>query len=334
MLVTGGAGYVGVPLSSSLAAAGHKVTVVDCFRQGSEAAALLVGLQNLEVVARDVRDIDQQMVSGFDVIFHLAGISSYPACEANPTAAFSINEEGTRRMVKMLGQEQLLVYASTTAFYGAAGVVDESMALHVGSTSMYGMTKFRGEQACMERGNSISLRFATIFGVSPKMRHDLLVHDFVRRALHDRAIVLFQPDSMRSFVHLDDAIDAYHLAIEKRDLMVGKVFNVGAEELNLTKREVAEEIRRQTGCEIIVTDLSDPSERNFLIGYSKLAAVGFNARKTLSEGIEKLARLYRCLGLSSIVAMSSLVSMDNLESAGWEHRSEERTSRGMATPHG
>ncbi|RME96560.1 MAG: NAD-dependent epimerase/dehydratase family protein [Verrucomicrobia bacterium] len=292
ILVTGGAGYKGVLLTEALLEAGHEVTVLDNFMYGFDSVLGLMKYPHVEFVPKDIRNLEAADVRGYDVIYHLAGISGYPACEANPNSAYMINEKSTELLVSLLDPGQLLVYASTTSFYGDAGreCTEETP---VKPVSMYGITKYQAEQICLRHPRTVALRFATVFGVSPKMRRDLLVNDFVQKAVQDRSLVLFDSASVRTFLHVRDAVAAYLMVLEKADAMVGRVFNVGANSLNHSKMEVARIIREFVEFEIIDTSLPDPDVRNFLINFDRIAALGFQPRWTLRDGVRELVKLYR-----------------------------------------
>ena len=291
VLITGGAGYLGVVLSKALLDKGCPVTILDNFIYGESSILHLMEYPGFDVIREDLRNINGRSLARFDVIYHLAGISGYPACEANPNSAQLINVDATRQLTGKLSRDQILIYASTTSFYGMNGDrCDEDS--HVAPVSLYGKTKYQGEQIVMQKENSIALRFATIFGVSPKMRVDLLVNDFTCKAINDRCIVLFAGDSKRTFVHIKDAIRAYIFAMEHAEDTRNKVFNVGDERLNYSKIEIAETISGLTGCKVIKSDMDDLDVRNFEISFEKIRALGYSVQHTLMEGIQELIRLY------------------------------------------
>ncbi len=292
ILVTGGAGYKGLKLAEALLDQGHAVTIFDNFMYGQEPCLFLFRYPAVEFVHKDIRNIEAKDVKGFDCIYHLAGISGYPACEANPHSAQMINLKGTEILLGHLSREQLIVYASTTSMYGRSGKVctEES---EVTPASLYASTKHEAEKLCMERENSVALRFATIYGVAPRMRWDLMPNDFVMRAVQERALVLFDSRSIRTFLHLDDAVCAYVMVLDHVREMAGNVYNVGCEEMNLSKRQLADKIHEQVEFSIIDSTLADPDVRHFIINFDKIAALGFKPQKTLEQGIGELIRLFR-----------------------------------------
>lgn len=291
ILITGGAGYKGVLLAHKLLEAGYEVTIMDNFMYGYQPVIHLLRYPKLTVLKKDVRIEEYDHLKNYDVIYHLAGISGYPACEANPNSAKLINVDATRNICQKLSKDQVLIYASTTSFYGKSGAVcDETT--EVSPVSMYGITKYQAEQICMQHPNTISLRFATVFGVSPKMRPDLLVNDFAYKAVTERSLVLFESVTKRTFIHIDDAIDAYFHALQKRQIMAGNIFNVGSNDLNFTKMEIAQAVKKHADCTIIDSEMKDFDTRNFIINYDKILKTGYSVHRTLDQGIADLVRLY------------------------------------------
>jgi len=291
VLITGGAGYKGVILTEALLKSGYKVTIMDNFIYGYESVLGFASDRNCMIVKRDIRNLESNDVKDFDVIYHLAAISGYPACEANPHSAQMINVVSTDRLIKLLSADQLLVYASTTSLYGKSGQEQDERSTPT-PESLYGITKWQAEKLCMQRQNSIAFRFATLFGASRRMRCELLLNDFVYRAVNDRSIVLFDSLSVRTFLHLRDAIEAYVMALSQRDEMVGQIYNVGASSMNFSKLELATIIQQHTGNEIIETQLADPDRRDFIINFDKITALGFKPSISIEDGIKELLRLY------------------------------------------
>lgn len=212
ILVTGGAGYKGTMLVNALLNEGYCVSVIDNFMYGYESVLDFVDHKNCTILKKDIRNLQQADVSSYDAIFHLAGISGYPACEANPHSAEIINVNSTKKLVNYLSKDQLLVYASTTSFYGSSGEIkDENSPIL--PVSLYGITKYEAEKICMSHQNAVSLRFATLFGVSRRMRTDLLVNDFIYKAITERSLLLFDSKSIRTYLHIKDAIIAYMMIL-------------------------------------------------------------------------------------------------------------------------
>jgi len=292
ILVTGGAGYKGIILTEKLLRRGHDVTILDNFMYGYSSVLHLVNEPKLDFDKIDVRNLTEKNVKEFDVIFHLAGISGMPACAANPHSAEVINVDATRKLVKLTSKNQLIINASTTSFYGASGSeCDETVA--VSPVSLYGKTKYEAEKIVQEKENSISLRFATIFGTSSKMRDDLLLNDFVYKAIVERAIVIFAGHSKRTFVHVLDAINAYMFCLDNIDKMKGQVYNVGDESLNFSKIDIANAIKKIVDFEIIDSSLPDLDKRSFLVSFKKIRSLGYRSELSLEYGISELIKLYK-----------------------------------------
>lgn len=291
ILITGGSGYKGVLLTEELLKLGHKVTILDNFMYGYDSILYLLQNQNLLINKLDIRNLKEKDVKNFDVIFHLAGISGMPACANNPHSAESINVESVKNLTKLLSKDQLLINASTTSMYGySESICDENSSIE--PVSIYGKTKYVSEKIIQERDNSISLRFATVFGVSPKMRHDLMVNDFTYKAIVDRSIILFAGDAKRTFVHIKDAIRAYIFAMNNSNIMKNNVYNVGDEKMNLSKKDISNNISKYVNFELIDSTLPDLDKRNFEISFEKIKKLGFNTEYDLNDGIVDLVKLY------------------------------------------
>lgn len=294
ILVTGGAGYVGNLLCEALLEGGHEVTIVDNFLYGYDSVLHFVRNPKLEIVKKDIRDQDRSYLKDKDVIFHLASISGYPACEANPNSAHLINVQATREISEALSKNQLLVYASTTSLYGSHGeVCPEDGPIDITTANLYSATKYEGEKSVMQRENSISLRWATVFGVSPRMRAGLLLNDFVQKAVQEGTLVIYSGRSRRSFLHVRDSVKGYLFALERVERMRGQVYNMGDKRLNHSKMELAMMIKEHLDYEIIESALSDKDIRDFVVSYDKVAALGYGCEISANEGIAELVKLYR-----------------------------------------
>ncbi len=291
ILVTGGAGYKGCMLVKELLNAGYRVTILDNFMYGYDSVLGFVNNPNCTIQKKDIRNLQSPDVKNYDVIFHLAGISGYPACEANPHSAQIINVDSTKKLVGFLSNKQALVYASTTSFYGKSGEKKDEKSTPE-PLSLYGVTKYKAEKICMQHENAVALRFATIFGASPRMRCDLLVNDFVYKAINERSLVLFDSKSIRTYLHVKDAVKAYMLILEKPRKTLGQIFNVGSNGLNFSKLELAHKIQKQINFKIIDSDIEDFDKRSFIINYNKISALGYKTSVNMDDGIAELKKLY------------------------------------------
>lgn len=293
ILVTGGAGYIGNLLVEELLEVGHQVTLLDNFMFGYNSILRLVTHKNLGIIKADIRQDDLSYLNDKDVVYHLAAISGALACKANPHSAMEINLRASERIASHLGNEQLLIFASTTSLYGGeGGICNEDTPIN--AYDIYSETKYLAEQSFLQRKNSICLRWATIFGVSPRMRDELLVHEFVRKALKERAVVLYRSNSERTFLHIYDCIQAYLFVLGNADVMQGQVWNMGCESLNLTKMEVAKIIQRYVDYEIVESELTPPGldKRDFTISFEKIRSLGFHRTHRIDDGIQELIKLY------------------------------------------
>ncbi len=291
ILITGGAGYKGTLLAEELLNLGHNVTILDNFMYGYDSVFHLISRKNLTINKTDMRNLKASDVEGFDVVFHLAGISGMPACATNPHSAESINVDSVRNLIALMKPEQLLINASTTSMYGYSEVICDEETV-IAPVSIYGKTKFVSENLIQARDNSISLRFATVFGVSPRMRNDLMVNDFTYKAIVDRSIILFAGDTKRTFIHIKDAIRAYIFAMDNSEIMKNQIYNVGDDGMNLSKKDISNNIAQYVKFEIIDSNLPDLDKRNFEISFKKINALGFKTMYNLNDGILDLVKLY------------------------------------------
>ncbi|MFW5872689.1 MAG: NAD-dependent epimerase/dehydratase family protein [bacterium] len=290
ILITGGAGYKGIVLTNKLLEQGYKITVLDNFMYGYEPIMHLATHPNISIIKADLRNKIEN-IRQYDVIFHLAGISGFPACASNPHSAHLINVEATRTLAKALSRDQLLINASTTSMYGKSGEPCNESTL-VDPVSTYAMTKLAAEKIIMELENVISLRLATIFGFSPKMRMDLMVNDFTYKAVKEGVLVLFDSFAKRTFMHVADAADCYIFSMKNADKMRGGIFNAGGNHLNFSKLDLAKIIKQKYDFNIIDSEMKDKDLRHFIVNFDKIENLGFKPQKTVEYGIEELIKLF------------------------------------------
>jgi nucleoside-diphosphate-sugar epimerase len=300
VLVTGGAGYIGSMLTPQLLANGFKVTVIDNFMFKQVSLGHIVGEPNFELINGDIRDeklLKAQMADA-DIIIPLAALVGAPLCNKDPFAADSVNLQAPLMMMKNVSKSQMILMPTTNSAYGKGGeggYCDETSPLH--PISSYAKHKVEVEKALMERENSISFRLATVFGMSPRFRLDLLVNDFTYRAVNDRFIVLFEAHFRRNYIHVRDVISAFQHGIAKFESMRGNIYNVGLSEANLTKLElcmrIKEHIPNFTIMEASVGE--DPDKRDYLVSNTKIEKTGWIPKHGLDNGIRELIRGYRML---------------------------------------
>jgi len=295
ILVTGGAGYIGSILVPSLIGLNHKVTVIDNLMYKQTSLASLIRNNTFELIFGDVRDeaLMKKLISNADIIIPLAAIVGAPACERDPIAAGSINKDSILWLLNHVSKNQQIIMPTTNSAYGSGdqnNYCDENSPLN--PLSIYARDKVIVEKALMERENSTSLRLATVFGISPRMRLDLLVNNFTFRALTDRFVIVFEGHFKRNYIHISDVVQAFNLAIDHNDKFRGEIFNVGLSNANISKIELCQEIKKVIKDFVFKeADLgSDPDKRNYIVSNKKIESIGFVPTTTLQEGIVELAK--------------------------------------------
>lgn len=298
ILVTGGAGYLGSVLVPALLSDGHEVTVVDTFMYAQPSLLDCCHHARLSVVRGDARDralIVAQLKSA-DAIFPLACLTGAPLCDQDPLEAKSVNLDAVRMLLELRSREQLVIFPTTNSGYGIGQEeIHCTEETPLKPLSIYGRLKVEAEEAVLERGNSITFRLATAFGISPRMRLDLLVNDFVYRAVNDGYLVVFQGDFKRNFIHVRDVARAFVHALAHASAMKGQAYNVGLSDANLSKLELCEEIKKQIpGFYFVEAQIGeDPDKRNYMVSNAKIERAGFQPVVSLQAGIAELIKGYQ-----------------------------------------
>lgn len=303
ILITGGAGYLGSILTEHALLKGYRVTVVDNLMYGEQNLFHLCANPDFDFVFGDVRNesLMAMLVAKADVIIPLAAIVGAPCCDLDPIMATSVNLDAIKMLNRLRSPDQLVVYPTTNSGYGTkTGEVFCTEETPLEPISLYGRTKSDAEAALLDSPNVITLRLATVFGMSPRMRMDLLVNHFVYAALTDRYLVIFEKDFKRNYIHIRDVADCFLHCIDNADAMIGRTFNVGLDNANLSKEELALKIREQIPeFYIHFSEVgSDPDKRNYIVSNERLRQTGFEAKRPLDEGIRELIKGYRLLGRS------------------------------------
>lgn len=300
ILVTGGAGYLGSVLVPKLLSLGHNVTVLDSFTFRQNSLMDCCHYSSFTVVRGDVRDekLIKRLLKSADVIIPLAAIVGAPACDRDRIGAKTINTDAVKLIVDNASKEQRLILPTTNSGYGI-GQKDKSCTEEtpLNPISHYGITKMEAEHFVLERGNSISFRLATVFGLSPRMRIDLMVNDFVYRAMNDRFIVLFEAHFKRNFIHIRDVVKAFVHAIDNFEKMKNEAYNVGLSEANLSKLELCKKIKEHIP-EFVYLEApvgEDMDKRDYIVSNAKIEKTGFKPDFSLDMGIKELIKGFTIL---------------------------------------
>lgn len=300
ILVTGAAGYLGSVMVPELLKIGHEVIAIDNFMYGQNSLLECCYNDNFTMVKGDVRDREliKSSLKGVDVIIPLACYTGAPLCAKDPIGATTVSLDAVKMILELRDKEQKVIYPTTNSGYGIGqeGIFcTEETPLN--PISLYGKIKCEAERAVLDAGNSITLRLATVFGASPRMRLDLLVNDFTHRAVNDRFLVLFESKFKRNYVHVRDVANAFIHCINNFEQMKGETYNVGLSEANLNKWELCEEIKKQLpDFYFVEAEIGeDPDKRNYVVSNEKIEKTGFKAKVTIEEGIKELIKAYKIL---------------------------------------
>lgn len=297
ILVTGGSGYIGSILVPELINLNYEVTVIDNFMYKQSSLNHLCGFKNFKIINGDIRDkkLMASLLNSNDLIIPLAAIVGAPLCSKDPFSAQSINHDAIIDMINIVSKDKIIIMPTTNSAYGSGdknNYCDENSPLN--PISKYAVDKVEIEKLLMNRENSISYRLATVFGMSPRMRIDLLVNDFTYRAFHDSAIVVFEGHFKRNYIHIRDVARAFIHAIENINMMKGQIYNVGLSNANLSKIELCQEIQKHIINFTFVEEKikKDPDQRNYIVSNEKIESTGFKPKFSLSDGIKELIKGY------------------------------------------
>jgi len=301
VLVTGGAGYLGSTLVPALLDRGFAVTVVDNFLFGQDSLAAVCHHQHFSIVRGDVRDraVMAPLVKNADIIIPLAALVGAPMCDRVPLAATSTNKQAIVDMLGNVSRAQRVLLPITNSGYGvgeAGKFCTEETPLR--PVSLYGRDKVGLERILLDKHPSaLSLRLATVFGMSPRMRIDLLVNDFVYRAVHDRFIVLFEAQFKRNFIHVRDVARAFLHGIDHFETMKGGPYNVGLSDANLSKRELCDRIRQQIPQFVVLESEinKDKDQRDYIVSNEKIERTGYRPAHSIDDGIRELVKGYQMI---------------------------------------
>jgi nucleoside-diphosphate-sugar epimerase len=300
IFVTGGAGYLGSIMVPELLRAGFKVTVLDNFMFKQNSLAHVCANPDFDVVKGDARDADlvRELVKQVDVVIPLAALVGAPLCSMDPIGATSLNLDAQLMLLDTLSDDQWLLMPITNSGYGIGEqgkFCTEETPLR--PISLYGKHKVQVEKMALARGNTVSFRLATVFGMAPRMRIDLLVNDFVYRAVYDNAVVLFESHFKRNYIHIRDVANVFLHAIKNFETMRNESYNVGLSDANISKAELCEKIRGHLPSFVPVEAQigEDPDKRDYIVSNEKIKATGFEPRHSLDMGISELIKGYRMI---------------------------------------
>ena len=300
VLITGGAGYIGSVLTPTMLAKGYAVTVVDNFMFRQNSLADCCQYDTFNVVRGDCRDEElmKELLKDADVVIPLAALVGAPLCNRDKIATETTNLEAVKMLSRLASREQRFLAPITNSGYGlgeAGKSCTEDSPLR--PISLYGVTKVEAEKAILERENSLSFRLATVFGMSPRMRIDLLVNDFVYRAVYDRTVVIFEGHFKRNYIHIRDVAKVFLHGIENFDTMKGKPYNVGLEDANLSKLELCAEIKQYLPNFVYIEASigEDPDKRDYIVSNARILSTGFEPEWSLGRGIKELIKGYTIL---------------------------------------
>ena len=300
ILVTGGAGYVGSTLVPVLLNQDYAVTVLDSLIFNQPSLLDCCAYKNFEFIQGDICDYDlvNSLISESDIVIPLAAIVGAPACKRNPSLTRLVNYDAQMNIVNNISADQRVLFPTTNSGYGIGEkdnyCTEESPLRPI---SEYGRTKVEVEKALLDGGSAITFRLATVFGMSPRMRMDLLVNDFVYRAVKDKAIVIFEEHFRRNYIHVRDVAGAFLFGIENYEKMKGEPYNVGLSSANLTKRQLAEKIKEYVP-ELYIHSAEigeDPDKRDYIVSNEKIESLGWKPDYSLDDGIQELIKGYNII---------------------------------------
>lgn len=295
IVITGGAGFIGSVLTPRLLAAGHQVHVVDSLMYGATPILPFFFQPGFSFAEADVRDraAMKQQLAGADAVVHLAALVGYPLCKKLPRQAVEVNLEGARNVLDLAPPDARMVYASTGSNYGeVVGVCTEDTQLN--PLSLYGETKTQAEELFVARDNAVSLRFATAFGIGPRLRLDLMINDFTYQALHNRFLVIYEKHFRRTFIHVQDIARAITHMVERPEKLTHRVYNVGHESLNYTKEEIVKLLADRLDFVVHFAEIgTDEDKRDYEVSYTRIRAAGFETQVDIDRGLNEVISALR-----------------------------------------
>lgn len=300
ILITGGAGYLGSVLVPNLLDDGHEVTVYDNLLYNQLSLLTVCNDKNFNFVYGDVRNYNEldKYIQKSDIIIPLAAIVGFPSCEKDKNLATEVNFIQIKNIVDNISKEQKILFPNSNSGYGISKdeiyCTEESP---LNPISHYGITKCNAEDYLKDNSNAVIFRLATVFGMSDRMRLDLLVNEFVYKALTDRYLVLFERKAVRNYIHIRDIANVFSFMINNYDKCKGEIYNVGLSDANLSKEELVNKIKEQIGEFAISYSeyYEDPDKRNYIVSNEKIESMGWKPQYSLEDGIEELVKGYKII---------------------------------------
>jgi nucleoside-diphosphate-sugar epimerase len=295
IFITGGAGYIGTSLIPLFLNKGFKVTVYDSllFNNGDKLISYISN-KNFTFILGNILDKDKlkESIKNHDIVIHLAALVGFPICrEKGEKKSYDINVVGTQNIIDSMEDSQYLLFGSTGSNYGEViGICTEETILN--PLSIYGKTKTEAENRVVGRNNSTAFRFATAFGISSRLRLDLLVNDLTYKAVTEGYAVIYESNFMRTFIHVRDIANVFLFAIENQEKMKNNVYNVGSDQMNFSKKEICELIKKELpNTYFNYADVGeDADKRNYIVSYEKINKLGYTTTITIEEGIRELIK--------------------------------------------
>lgn len=300
VFITGGAGYIGSILTEFLLKDGkYNITVLDNFLYSNQSLNHLVSYKNLKILNYDVRDFEEyeEIIKDYEFFIPLAAFVGAPLCSKEKSSSDNINKTSCLKLFQNLNnRNQKIIMPTTNSFYGSgdgSNFCDETSKLN--PISSYAKQKLEVENALKDYGNYISFRLATVFGVSPRMRIDLLVNDFVHKAFFEKTLVLFESSFKRNYIHIRDVAGAFHFALHNYEKLKNNIYNVGLSDANLSKKELCELIKKFLPETLIVENefKKDPDQRNYIVSNEKIEKAGFKPKFSLEDGVQELISYFK-----------------------------------------
>jgi nucleoside-diphosphate-sugar epimerase len=300
ILITGGAGYLGSVITEKMLKAGHSVTSIDNLSFKQLSPLQFTSNPNYNFIYGDVRNVDflKHQVGLHDVIIPLAAIVGFPACKADPKLAWEVNYTQIETILDSIGDEHIILYPNTNSGYGIGeGQTECTEESPLNPISVYGESKCAAEKLLLECSSAICFRLATVFGTSTRMRTDLLVNEFVYKAMTDKYITVFEKHFKRNFIHIQDVANVFLWALDNYETMKHNVYNVGLSNANLSKQELLEKIQQYIpDFAISYSDFyEDPDKRDYIVSNAKIEKTGWNPQYSLDDGIKELLKTYQVL---------------------------------------